>query len=1189
MWYEIYKFEIAYRLKSVETYVFFASVFIFSLAGVEFVFEGVELGDVKLNAPIVIAKAMAAITGFLMLMVSLIMGVPIIRDVKFDFQFILFNYPIRKWDYLVGRFLGSFTILLFVFLGLLFGMMLGELMPWRHPDDLLNFNALPYFNAFANVVLPILFASAALFFVSGALIQNMMVVYTQGIFFFVLFMLTQAISNEAIQAVVDPLSLSTLTKISEPWLAAEHNQFLIPMKGLMLMNKSLWVMIGGLSLWIGYRRFDFNLNKGEGNEKEKDTQPRVSFIDSSIKIPTFLFDVKKISHLSQVGSLSKFYFLSTVRQTSFWSIIFCAFIIILINGINLGTVYGVDSYSRTYLIIEELQEMGTYFFLMVLIFYSGEIIWKERDADLDLISDSTIVSSFTLLLGKLIALALIYVVMLLALIGFGVFYQVALGYYVFDFGVYFSGMFLSLFPFLLFYTFAAFFIQVLCNRKFVGFILVLLFFVATILLQGLGFTHELFAFGGSPLGIYSEMNGYGQSIAFYILVKLYWLVFGFILLMGASIFLERGKEKKLSIRRMLGVQRMSSRGKRGGVSLMLIFVVLGGFIFYNTNVLNEYWSSQKKQDFRAAYEKALKPIEYKIQPIITDVNLQVELLTDDEKYWIQGTYLITNQEEEPIKKIHVQKYLNSQVKLDSVQFNRSLSLNKEYETFGHYIYSLDQALSKDDTIKMTFRQRYVTKGWEGSTSQTGLFDNGTFLSNKELPSFGYNKKYEIKEDRTRAAYQLKPRKSIAKVSNKYELNKSRNGSDAQLINFEIVIGTPNDQTAIAAGNLLKKWKEKNRNYFHYKMKEPMIDFYSIHSARYEVLLDQWSNGTSKDSVDLEIYYHQGHGYNVERMIKAMKISLAYYSENFSPYPYDQLRIVEFPRYAAFAQSLPATIPFSESMGFLFNIDDEKEVDMVSFITAHEVAHQWWGMQLEAANVEGQNLILETLAQYLALMVMKQNDPKEKIQQLLKMEMEDYLKARKKNAEKELPLAEVGNEDYIYYEKGVINMFALQTYIGEEKVNLALRKFLENWKSIDGKTKSELNRYAISKDLLNTFKELTPDSLQFVITDLFETVTYYDNKIERVSSEEKTAGTYELNVQIRFDKSSTGEIDFSVPQEYLDVEVLGANGQPIYFEKHLMREGANEFAITLDDEPSKVIIDPLFKMIDLNFEDNNEAL
>ena len=84
MWYEIFKFEIKYRLKRPETYVFLGFLLLFSAVGVDFIFQGVELGLMKKNAPPVIAKTMGVITGIFMIMVSMIMGVPVLRDYQYE-------------------------------------------------------------------------------------------------------------------------------------------------------------------------------------------------------------------------------------------------------------------------------------------------------------------------------------------------------------------------------------------------------------------------------------------------------------------------------------------------------------------------------------------------------------------------------------------------------------------------------------------------------------------------------------------------------------------------------------------------------------------------------------------------------------------------------------------------------------------------------------------------------------------------------------------------------------------------------------------------------------------------------------------------------------------------------------------------------------------------------------------------
>jgi aminopeptidase N len=146
----------------------------------------------------------------------------------------------------------------------------------------------------------------------------------------------------------------------------------------------------------------------------------------------------------------------------------------------------------------------------------------------------------------------------------------------------------------------------------------------------------------------------------------------------------------------------------------------------------------------------------------------------------------------------------------------------------------------------------------------------------------------------------------------------------------------------------------------------MAGIFSINSARYAVRRDSWQN------VNLEIYYQPGHEFDLDRMMLGMKASLAYCSAAFSPFQFRQVRIIEFPRYGSFAESFPNTIPFSENIGFITYVDPKEKdaINLPFFVTAHEVAHLWWGHQVVSANTEGATSIVETLAQYSALMIMK---------------------------------------------------------------------------------------------------------------------------------------------------------------------------------------------------------------------------
>lgn len=784
--------------------------------------------------------------------------------------------------------------------------------------------------------------------------------------------------------------------------------------------------------------------------------------------------------------LAKFHTLSLLKETSFWAIVICGVVIIGINSVNLGTVYGVDSYPATHFIIAELQEMSLYFFIVILLFYSGELIWKERTIGQYPLNDATAVTNLMVLTGKFIALHGIYVLLMLTLICAGILFQIAHGFYHFELDIYLSGFFIEILPFLTAYTCIAFFFQVISKNKFIGIFLTLIFFIGNVGAEVLGFNHDLFKFGGRPLGTYSEMNGYGHFLVPYLWIKAYWLVFGIILMILSSLLMNRGVGTRLGKRFKLIRQQLTMPTKYIGISAVLAFILIGGYILYNTNILNTYWTAAQEQQFRADYEGTLKAMEYFPQPKITAVNLTIELYPETRSYAIEGSYQLTNTTNESIKEIHIQKQLASHVKLGEVVFERGAKVDSTYHKFDYTIYHLSQPLQPNNSIKMEFKQSFTPRGFENDPSDTRLVYNGTFFNNTIFPTLGYNRKYELNNEEERREMGLPPRINKPKMNDPRELVNARSGSDSDGICLEVTIGTSIDQTAIAPGILQKRWIENERNYFHYKTNQLIINFYSIVSGAYKVEKAIWKpSDTVVKPITLEIYHHKTHTYNLDRMMAGMKASLSYYSENFSPYQYRQLRIMEVPRYADFAQSLPNTIPFSEALGFVLDINDKKDVDMAFYITAHEVAHQWFGMQVEAANVQGKNFVLETLAQYGALMVLKAHYPEDKVQQFMDLQKEIY-DTKRKRATKEPSLALVENQDFVYYHKGAIAMYRLQELIGEEQVNGALRQFINDWRSYKGKLKTKTSRYATSADVLEYFEAVTPKELHNQLYKWFKT-------------------------------------------------------------------------------------------------------
>lgn len=1198
---EILRFEFSYRKNRPATYIYFGILFIlcFAAATSKYVsFDGVAGGQIKENSPFFLTTIIIIMTFFMTFICSAIMGVAVLRDFEHKMESLMFSTTVSKFDYLIGRFLGSFIVMVLIYssiwIALMLGYTIGEYLPWDpswEGKKLLPFNAWSYLQPFIFWGITNIFIQGAIFFSAGALSRSTIVIYTQGIVLFVLYQITNTIlsdiDNKTVAALLDPFCYRTFQIYTEYWTPAQKNTLLAPLEGVMLWNRIIWCGVALLILIVTYFTFSFNVVRNSLFKKKAVKEDKIAIQPDSISIPSVHQFSGFGTNLKQLWKEAVFYTKMIVREIPFIAIIFVGLADLIISSFYFDDMYGTSSYPITANVIGLLNNFDLYF-LIIVVFYSGEIIWKERVTNMHLIVDATPVPDWVNLFAKFVGLLIIYIGLLLILIASGIIIQASHGYFNFEIALYFKALFSNTLIFLVLYTLLSFFVQVMANNKFVGFAMMFVFFLVTFFLGASGIQHPLFSFGSGSLRDYSDMNKYGHFITRFSWLKLYWLAFVAFLFILSVVFAVRGSEAVMKTRLRVGKLRLTRPILTIGIFTFIAFIAAGCFVFYNTNRLNVYETREEGEKKQVAYEKALKKFEHLPQPKIIDVNLKVEIYPQNRNFTAEGYFWLKNKTEKTLADVHIQNDEEHRMKLDYLKFDGGAKENKAYSKYGYMIYTLNKPLAPGDSVKMSFKTQYETKGFVAGGGNTDVVYNGTFFNNLYFPTIGYNENYEINDDDTRRKHKLPEKERMMEQNNPVGLSQSLFGDDADYIRFEMVIGTEKDQTAIAPGYLQKTWNENDRKYFHYKMDVPMCDFYSIVSAKYEVKKDKWKD------VNLEIYYNKGHEYNLDKMMASMKASFDYFSKNFSPYQYHQMRIMEFPRYAEFAQSFANTVPFSEGIGFIQKVSDPKEdIDMPFYVTAHELGHQWWGHQVAEANVRGNAMLSETQAQYSALMVMKHAIAPELMQKFLKYELNRYLQGRATERKKEQPLNMVESQGYIHYQKGSLVMFALQDYIGEEKVNLALRNFLADWQYPGPDSKNK--RYPTSNDLLKYFKAQTPDSLKNIITDMFETITIFENKVENVAYKPLKDKTFEVKITTTNEKfradSSGNEAPISI-NDWIDVGVYGkdkkGDDKLLYLKKHKITKKNNTFTIIVKEEPTKAGIDPINKLIDRHAEDNTKS-
>ncbi|WP_051292885.1 ABC transporter permease/M1 family aminopeptidase [Olivibacter sitiensis] len=1205
MFKEIYFFELRQGFKKPATYIYFSIYFGLSLvvgmAIVGYFNTATTDTNTIANSTYAVSEMLVGFNDSILGLVNsvilvAIMATAIQKDYEYNTHPLFFTKPIKKSTYFFGRFLGAFTLALLVFFGQVIGYFTGTLFGLG--TDLVGpFHAWSFLSPFLVFTVPNLLLLGIIFFSLTTFTRNTLTAYLLCIILLIIRIVSDTITadldNKTMAALLEPFGANALQLATQYWTPSEQNSLAIPLSGILLYNRLLWLAIAIAITAISYRKFHFSqflapafkINWFSKKSAEGEQTAIVSPFDSLARLPkvTQVFSWKQ--GISQCLYLAKFEFKKLIGTTFF--IVLCALGIVMMVIISqfMGSMYDTETYPVTYQILEVASGGFLFFILIILVFFAGNSIWRERENRLDELVGASPVSNVVLFFSKYLALIFVLFILLSLVLLTGVGVQLSQGFTQINLTEYMVELYGKSWLSMSITAGLCMAVQVLSPNKYLGFFISLVPILFINILFGLlEWNDKLYIFNSSgPRLPYSDMNGFGHTLPVYYLYKAYWLNIVLFLMLVSLLFFPRGKEKNYKAKYRLSGKHYGIGYKVAMLATWTIAFSCGAYIYYNTHVLHVFRTALEIEQLQADYEKTFKPYERIRQARITHALIDVDIYPDKRSLATKGYYFLKNKHEVPLDTL----YINYQTEEDSYYFSelapdRAHTVLQNDSIQGVKIFVLREKLQPGDSLKLSFAFRLEPNGFSNNNPSTDVVHNGSFFNNMLLPSIGYESRAELSANSARKKYGLPPKERMAKVDDMEARMNNYLSKDADWIRFETKVSTSVDQIAIAPGYLQKEWEENGRRYFHYTMDSPILNFYSYLSANYEVKKDKWKD------VDIEVYYHKGHEYNLERMIKSVQHSLDYYTANFGPYQHRQVRIIEFPRYASFAQSFPNTIPYSESIGFITKVDDsdKSKIDVPFYVTAHEVAHQWWGHQVVGGNVQGSVLMSESMSQYSALMVMEKEYGRDKMKKFLRYEMDNYLKGRTSEGKKEMPLMLVENQAYIHYNKGSVVMYALRDYLGEDTLNKALRNYLQ-------KTAFQEPPYTNSIEFVNTLREATPDSLKYIIKDMFEDITLYENYVKDLSYTKRQDGKYVVNMTLgsqKFKADSLGK-QVRVPvNDYIDIGIFSnkdSSGEdiPLLLQKIKMDEPLKAFTFTVDREPTSAGLDPYNKLIDRN-PDNN---
>ncbi|HEY0179798.1 MAG TPA: M1 family aminopeptidase [Dokdonella sp.] len=1197
MFLEILRFELRQQLRSPLFWMIalaFGAV-AFTAAGSDTVQIGGGIGNVHRNAPIVVEQMLVFFTVLGLFLITVFVAGAALRDFDAGTAELFFATPVPRGAYLGGRFVAGYLAAVGVLAVVALGLAVGVLMPWVDPERLGPTRLSTYLHAFGVFVLPDLFFVSALLFLLATLTRSMLMTYIGVIAFFVLWQIALATAGNlehlTLGALIDPFGLGAMDLATRYWSAAERNARVPAPTGVLLANRALWLavalaMIGaafalfrpdreGLRLRLRRRR-----KAGAREEAPAPTQAALALPHAAPRTDT-------AARFAQWARLARFDARGVVGGVAFLVMIAFGLMNLGANLAFTNQIFGTKVYPVTHLMTEAMA--GSYNWLLIIIvsFYAGELVWRERSHRIGDVVDAFPLPDWIPLLSKLTALAAVIVAFLLAGVAECVVYQLIRGYHHLEPGLYLSNLALNALGFLLTAALALF-LQVVANNKFLGYLLMVLYFVGRIALSQLHFDHHLYSYGSAPDVPYSDMNGYGHFLAGQLWFRAYWACLALALLVVAAWFWVRGTATGWTERTRTALRRVHAPSAALLAAALAGFAVLGGWIFYNTNVLNRYVPGDVAKQRQADYERRYRQYKDLPQPKITDVRADVDIYPHERTVDVRGHYAIENKTAEPIRDLHVR--VPVEVELLSATFapHQVASDDREH---GYTIYRLDAPLAPGASMDFDFTLRLRSRGFRNAPDDTHVVDNGTFVNNFMFPHFGYDEGGQLVDRNDRRKYGLPQLPRVPKIDDEPARHFNLLGRDADWVSFETTVSTVPDQIALAPGYLDKEWTANTpehgaRRYFHYKMDKPILDFFSFQSARYAVARDRWND------VALEVYYDPQHAYNVGRMLDAAKKSLEHYSRVYAPYQFRQLRILEFPGYERFAQSFANTVPFSESIGFIADLRDPDDIDYVFYVTAHEIAHQWWAHQVVGAYVQGVTMLDETFAQYSALMVQEREYGAAQMRKFLKYELDRYLSGRRGEVVEETPLALVENQDYIHYRKGSVAMYALKDYLGEDVVDRTLARY-------DRGKAFQQPPYTTTREFLADLREEAGPQWSPLIEDLFETITVYDDRVVDATAKKRADGKYDVTLKLHASKAHADGVGTETPAPFdqpVDVGVFAraadgkeAHEKVLYLDKRRVADGDGELTVTVDGEPYEAGIDPYNKLIDRVPDDNRHRV
>lgn len=1202
---EIFRFEFAYQVRRLSTWLPFVALAVVAYLFVRKNFLADALyADFYINSPYVIAAVTIFSSLFWLLLGAGVAGEVAVRDVEAGMHPLTWTASVTRSQHLGGRFLAALALNALIMLAVPVGVMLAVYLPGVDAQFIGPFRPMAYLTAYAFLALPNAFIVTAIQFAVATMGRRAIGSYVGSVLLFSvvyggIVAVMVFLDDLALATVLDALAHMTIFDVTTDWTPIEKNTRLLRLEGALLWRRLLWIGIASGVLAFTYARFRFEHLAAQPwwsriarrRVAHAPTPSGTELARNAIDVPRVQGTFGFATHVRQALDIAWSSFRAVAKsRVGLIVTLPIAVVAVMILPEHLANM-GTPLLPRTGFVLTFLATPLTHFMTpwlvipMLTVIWSGELVWREREAGLGEITDAAPVPEWVSFLGKFGALGLLLAAWMGVLMVIGMLIQVSMGYHEFQVGLYLKVLFGLQLPEYLLFALLALAVQGMINQKYLGHMAALIIYALIIFADRLGVGHNLLVYGAAPGWSYSDMRGFGASLGPWLWFMTYWAAWAVLLAVAARLLWVRGLEKKLRTRLHLARGRFT-RPTAGAAALAVALILgLGGFIFYNTNVLNQYRTAAGVAELRAEYERRYGRYASVPQPRLAGVSLRVEIHPRRRAADVRGTYHLVNNTAAAIGRIHVAPSIA--VETGEVSFDRPATRVLADAEHRYRIYALRQPLQPGDSLRLRFTVRVAQRGFRngGVDPVLSVTRASTYFRGQDwLPAIGYQKSRELFKPGDRRAQGLPARPMVPTLAEAGDVTGERETTGPERITLDAVVGTDANQVAVAPGTLRRTWTDGGRHYFHYVTDAPIGSEYAFFSAAYAVHEERWlpPAGAGRP-VTIQVYHHPAHAANLARMLPSVRASLAYNTRAYGPYRHGGIiRLVENPGQGLGAHAEPGTIDYTEGFSRYNPAQDPQGLDMPFAVVAHEMAHQWG---VAYAFAEGAPLLSESFAWYAAMGAIEDTYGREHLRRLLRFFRQPSPIPPIRQSQ---PLLRA-LDPYAAYRKGPFALYAMSEYMGRERVDLAFRRLMENPRSGG----------ATSLDLYRELQAVTPDSLRPLLHDLFAANTFWELETERTTARETAAGAWEVTIRVKARKvtiAPTG-VETEVPMdEWVPIGVFAATktegadfGETLYLRIHRIRSGPQTITVTVPKKPSDAGIDPYVVLIDTERFDNVEEV